>query len=110
MPSYPAAGRSASVFADEGDLPAGVMVAVPLRCLVSPLKNGAPVQAGDRSALVVAGTEKIRAGEPVVFLKVVAAAPAVVTRKGHVRARAARAGTRRSARWRSGWTARPGRA
>ena len=86
MPSYPAAGRSASVFADEGDLPAGVMVAVPLRCLVSPVKGGAPVQDGDRSALVVGGTEKIRAGEPVVFLKVVAAAEAVVARKGQVRA------------------------
>jgi hypothetical protein len=84
--SYPAAGRAVSVSADEGDLPAGVMVAVPLRCLVSPLKGGAPVQDGDRPALVVAGTEKIRAGEPVVFLKVVAAAPAVVTGKGHVRA------------------------
>jgi len=84
--SYPAVGRPASVSADEGDLPAGVMVAVPLRCLVSPLKGGAPVQDGDRSALVVAGTEKIRAGEPVVFLKVVAVAPAVVARKGQVRA------------------------
>ena len=62
------------------------MVAVPLRCLVSPLKGGAPVQDGDRSALVVAGTEKIRAGEPVVFLKVVAVAPAVVARNGQVRA------------------------
>jgi len=84
--SYPAAGRAVSVSADEGDLPAGVMVAVPVRCLVSPLRNGAPVQAGDRSALVVAGAEKIGAGEPVVFLKVVAVAAAVVTRKGHVRA------------------------
>lgn len=54
--------------------------------LVSPLKNGAPLADGDRSALVVAGTEKIRAGEPVVFLKVVAVAPAVVTRKGKIRA------------------------
>ncbi|MGH3125789.1 MAG: hypothetical protein ACRDND_32835, partial [Streptosporangiaceae bacterium] len=86
MSSYPAAGRAVSVSADEGDLPAGVMVVVPVRCLVSPLKNGAPVQAGDRSALVVAGTEKIRAGEPVVFLKVVAVAPAVVARRGQVRA------------------------
>ena len=86
MSSYPAVGRSASVSADEGDLPAGVMVAVPLRCLVSPLKGGAPVQDGDRSALVVAATEKIRAGEPVVFLKVVAVASAVVARKGQVRA------------------------
>ena len=110
MSSYPAVGRSASVSADEGDLPAGVMVAVPLRCLVSPLKGGAPVQDGDRSALVVAATEKIRAGEPVVFLKVVAVAPAVVARKGRSGQRAARAGTRRSARWRTGWIARPGRA
>jgi hypothetical protein len=63
-----------------------MMVAVPVRCLASPLKNGAPVEAGDRSALVVAGTEAVRKGEPAVFLKVVAVAPAVVTRKGHVRA------------------------
>src|SRR5262245_16788856 len=76
--SYPAAGRLVSVSADEGDLPAGVMVAVPVRCLASPLKNGAPVEAGDRSALVVAGTEAVRKGEPAVFLKVVAVAPAVV--------------------------------
>ena len=86
MSSYPAAGRSAGVSADEGDLPAGVTVGVRLCDLVSPLGNGAPVKAGDRSALVVAGTERIRAGEPVVFLKVVAVAPAVVTRKGQVRA------------------------
>jgi len=64
----------------------GVMVAVPLRCLVSPLKGGAPAQDGDRPALVVAGTEKIRAGEPVVFLKAAAVAAAVVARKGQVRA------------------------
>jgi hypothetical protein len=84
--SYPAAGRLVSVSADEGDLPAGVMVAVPVRCLVSPLENGAPVTAGDRSGLAVAGTERIRTGEPVEFLKIVAVTPAVVTRKGHVRA------------------------
>jgi hypothetical protein len=74
------------VFADEGDLPAGVTVAVRLCGLVSPLRSGAPLADGDRSALVVAGTEVIRAGEPVVFLKVVAVAPAVVRRKGEVRA------------------------
>jgi hypothetical protein len=84
--SYPAAGCRVSVSADEGDLLAGLLVAVPVRCLVSPLKNGAPVQAGDRSALVVAGAEEIRAGEPVAFVKVVAVTAAVVTRKGHVRA------------------------
>jgi hypothetical protein len=63
-----------------------VLVAVRVSDLVSPLRNRALVTAGDRSALAVAGTEKIRAGEPVVFLKVVAIAPAVVAGKGHVRA------------------------
>ena len=86
MSSYPAAGCSVCVFADEGDLPAGVTVAVRLADLVSPLKNGAPPGDGDRSALAVAGTERIRAGEPVVFLKAVAVAPAAVTRDGRVRA------------------------
>jgi hypothetical protein len=86
VPSYPASGRSACVFADEGDLPAGVTVAVRLASLVSPLKDGAPLGDGDRSALAVAGTEMIRSGEPVVFLKVVAVTQAVVTREGQVRA------------------------
>jgi hypothetical protein len=86
VPSYPASGRSVCVFADEGDLPAEVTVAVRLADLVSPLKNGALPGGGDRSALAVAGTEAIRTGEPAVFLKVVAVAPAVVTRKGQVRA------------------------
>ncbi len=86
MSSYPAVARSAGVSADEGDLPAGVTVGVRLCDLVSPLGNGAWLEAGDRSALVVAGTGQIRSGELVVFLKVVAVAPAVVTRKGHVRA------------------------
>jgi hypothetical protein len=83
--SYPAACGPVCVFADEGDLPAGVTVAVRLADLVSPLKNGA-LTGGDRSALAVAGTETIRRGDPVVFLKVVAVAPAAVTRKGQVRA------------------------
>ena len=54
--------------------------------LVSPLKNGAPLRDGDRSALAVAGTGEIRSGEPVAFVKIVAVAPAVVTREGQVRA------------------------
>jgi len=62
------------------------MVAVRASDLVSPLKNRVPLRAGDRSALAVAGTERIRAGEPVVFLKVVAVAAAQVTRDGQVRA------------------------
>ena len=84
MSSYPAAVRSAGVFADEPGLPAEVTVAVRLCDLAFPL--GARLEAGDRSALVVAGTERIRTGDMVVFCKVVAVAPAVVTRKGHVRA------------------------
>ena len=43
--------------------------------LVSPLKNGAPLRDGDRSALAVAGTREIRSGEPVAFVKIVAVAP-----------------------------------
>ncbi|MGH3179242.1 MAG: transposase domain-containing protein [Streptosporangiaceae bacterium] len=86
MSSYPAAGCRASVSADGRDLPAGVMVAVRLSDLVSPLRSRAPLGGGDRSAIVVAGTEAIWTGEPVVFLKVVAVTPAVVTRKGQVRA------------------------
>jgi len=84
--SYPASGHPVCVFADEGDLPAGMAVAVRLADLVSPLKNGALPGEGERSALAVAGTETIRTGEPAVFLKVVAVAPAVVTRNGQVRA------------------------
>jgi hypothetical protein len=62
------------------------MVAVRLRDLVSPLRNGVPLEAGARSALVIGGTEKIRTGEPVVFLKVAAVTEAQVTRDGQVRA------------------------
>ena len=45
----------------------------------------AAAEAG-RTALVVAGTPQIRAGEQLVFLKVIAAAPAVVRRDGKVQA------------------------
>ena len=86
MHSYPAAPLPVSVSADQADFPAGVMVAVRLRDLVTPLRNGVPLEAGARSALAVAGTEKIRTGEPVVFLKVVAVTEAQVTRDGQVRA------------------------
>jgi Insertion element 4 transposase N-terminal len=84
--SYPAAGSPVCVFADEGGLPAGVTVAIRLGDLVSPLRNGAPLADRDRSALAVAGTRTLRTGEPAVFLKVVAVAPAAVTRNGQVRA------------------------
>jgi len=60
------------------------MVAVRLCDLVSPA--GRPLAGGDRPALVIAGTERIRTGDQVVFLKVVAVAPARVRRDGRVQA------------------------
>jgi hypothetical protein len=68
------------------------MVAVRPEDLVSPLRNGRPLEAGDRSALVIAGTGKIRTGEQVVFVKVVAVAPAQVRRDGRVQAQGSPAG------------------
>ena len=78
MSSYPAGPRSVSSIAGDGEVPGGgsLMVAVRLGDLVSPLRNGRPLLEGDRSALVIGGTGKIRGGEAVVFLKVVAVAPA----------------------------------
>jgi len=63
-----------------------MVVAVPLELLASPLKNGRPLGDGDRSALAVGGTGKIRTGDTVVFCKVVAVAEAQVKRDGQVRA------------------------
>ena len=65
----------------------GMVVAVPLELLASPLKNGRLLGDGDRSALVIGGTEKIRTGGAVVFCKVVAVAEAQVKRDGQVRAK-----------------------
>ena len=62
------------------------MVAARPGDLVSPLRNGRPLAGGDRPALVIGGTEQIRTGELVVFLKVVAVAPAQVRRDGRVQA------------------------
>jgi hypothetical protein len=66
---------------------AGMMVAVPLELVASPLKNGRDLGVADRSALVTGGTEKIRTGGTVVFCKVVAVAEARVKRDGQVRAK-----------------------
>ena len=62
----------------------GLVVAVRLADLVSPA-GPAAAKAG-RTALVVAGTPQIRTGEQLAFLKVIAAAPAVVRRDGKVQA------------------------
>jgi len=84
---YPVAWLSASG-EGAGEVPGGgaLMVAVRLPDLVSPARNGRPLGGGDRSALAVAGTEQIRTGDQVVFLKVVAVAPAQVRRDGRVQA------------------------
>jgi len=66
---------------------AGMMIAVPLELAASPLKSGRDLGDGDRSALVIGGTEKIRTGGAVVFCKVVAVAEAQVRRDGQVRAK-----------------------
>jgi len=65
----------------------GMVVAVPLELLASPLKSGRDLGGGDRSALVIGGTEKIRTGSAVVFCKVVAVTEAQVRRDGQVRAK-----------------------
>jgi hypothetical protein len=64
-----------------------MIVAVPAELLASPLKSGRDLGDADRSALVIGGAEKIRAGGAVVFCKVVAVAEAQVKRDGQVRAK-----------------------
>jgi hypothetical protein len=62
------------------------MVALRLADVASPLRNGMPVQAGDRSAMVIEGTTRIRSGDEVAFCKIVAVASARVRRDGRVQA------------------------
>jgi hypothetical protein len=71
--------------ADAAGLPgAATIIAIRAADLVSPA--GRAPDRGDRTALVVAGTPGIRAGEQVVFVKVVAVAAAVVRRDGRIQA------------------------
>jgi hypothetical protein len=65
----------------------GMVVAVPLELLASPLKSGRDLGDGDRSALVIGGTDRVRTRDGVVFCKVVAVAEAQVRRDGQVRAK-----------------------
>jgi len=58
----------------------GAVIAVRLADLVCPAPGP------DRTALVVAGTPLIRSGDPLVFVKVITVAPAVVRRDGRVEA------------------------
>jgi hypothetical protein len=84
------------------------MVAFRLEDVASPLRNGRPVGDGDRSALVIGGTARIRTGDVTVFCKVVSVAAARVRRDGRVQAQGSPA-TRRSARWMTSWVGRRGR-
>jgi len=84
---YPVTSRAADGFAEDGEVPGGeLIVAFRLEDVGSPLRKGRPLGAGDRPALVVGGTERIRTGEVTVFGKVVAVAPARVRRDGRVQA------------------------
>ena len=87
MNVYRVPSRAASEGAGDREVPGGgLTVAFRLADVVPPLRNGRPLGAGDRSALVVGGTERIRTGEVTVFCKVVAVAPARVRRDGRVQA------------------------
>jgi Insertion element 4 transposase N-terminal len=83
---YPVPPRAASSITDEGEVPGGGSLTVAIRVadLVSPA--GRPLGEGDRSALVIGGTARIRTGEQVAFCKIAAVAPAQVRRDGRVQA------------------------
>jgi hypothetical protein len=90
---YPVASRAAASFAEGGEGPdGGLLVAVRLSDLVSPLRDGRRPGADGRTALAVGGTPRIRTGEATVFCKVVAVAPARVRRDGRVQAQGSPAG------------------
>ena len=73
MSLYPVAPVAAASFEGDGEVPGGgLIVAFRLEDAASPLRNGRTVGDGDRSALVIRGTERIRTGEVTVFCKVVA--------------------------------------
>lgn len=59
-----------------------LLIAIRVADLVSPAGRAE----GDRTALAVAGTPEIRAGDQLLFVKVVAVAPAVVRRDGRIQA------------------------
>ena len=86
--SYPVSALLASDAAEgaawPADLPGGVMIAIGVADLASPVRR--PLRAGDRTALTAAGTGRIRGGDLVVFCKPVVIARAVGRRDGHVQA------------------------
>ena len=113
MNVYPVLPCAASLTADGGEVPGGggLMVAMRLPDLASPWRNGRPLETGDRSALVIGGTEQIRTGDAIGSLKAVAVARARVRRDGRVQAQGSpvRHATL-GPLWRTGWVRRSGRA
>jgi len=85
---YPAVPVSATSACGLDGWPAGLagagIVAVRVADLQSPLRR--PLREGERTALTVHGTGKIRTGDMVVFLKPAAVAAAVVRRDGRIQA------------------------
>ncbi len=87
MNVYPVLPHAASSIPEGGEVPdGGLMVAVRLADLVTPLRNGRLPGGGCRPALVIGGTRWLRTGEPAVFCKVTVVAPAQVRRDGRVQA------------------------
>ena len=86
MNVYPVLPYAVSSITDSGVPDGGLMVAVRLADLVTPLRNGGLPGGDCRSALVIGGTGQIRTGDAVVFLKPAAVAPAAVRRDGRVQA------------------------
>ena len=88
MSLYPVVPSAASPAVVAGGWPPEVggagVVAVRVADLRSPLRR--PLREADRTALTVAGGERIRTGDMVVLLKPVAVASAVVRRDGRVQA------------------------
>ena len=80
------AGQGGTSGADPAVVPLGAAVIIAIRAadLVPPC--GRPPAEEDRTALVLAGTPQIRTGEQLLFVKVVAVAPAVVRRDGRIQA------------------------
>ncbi|MFZ0191651.1 MAG: hypothetical protein WAL72_32430 [Streptosporangiaceae bacterium] len=80
------AGQGGADGADPAVVPLGAAAIIAIRAadLVPPC--GRPPAEGDRTALVLAGTPQIRTGEQLLFVKVVAVAPAVARRDGRIQA------------------------
>ena len=104
MSLYPVVPGAGDGFAGDG-----LMVAVRLEDVASPLRDGRPLAPGSASALVVGGTERIRSGEVTVLQGRGGRAGGCPPRRQGPGGRQPGRSRERSARWRSGWRPRRGR-